>query len=65
MNQIILHIGGCLCIQTLKRFFLLIQKKVSSEGKFSETTVQEISKGLEFHFFWERTTIREENDNYG
>ena len=35
----------------LKEIFLLIQKEVSSEGKFSGTTVQEISKGLEFHFF--------------
>ena len=35
----------------IKEIFLLIQKEILPNGKFSGTAIQEISKGLEFHFF--------------
>ena len=35
----------------LKEIFSLIQKEILPEGKFSGTVIQEIRKGLEFHFF--------------
>ena len=35
----------------IEEIFLLIQKEILPNGKFSGTAIQEISKGLEFHFF--------------